>query len=284
MDDILAGNRGPRRRGLDICRFLVLKLNMTFKFITRAAPAAALLVLALAAPAHADRRAYGQTYEAVTASRGELDVEMWTTYANLGEVDGGPPSPGVREMIELEYGLTDRWDVALYNMLDITNGDTDSGYAGFKIETRFRPTFRGEWIVDPVFYAEFQQLFRGDADQKLELKLILAKDVGPLNVALNLAFEGEIAGGDFNPEFEWAFGASYGFGAAVKLGAEIFGKLERGEGDDGDVHRVWAGPALSFATAPGGALRGLWVTVAAGAGLTAGSDDFYGRAIVGLQF
>jgi hypothetical protein len=232
------------------------------------------------APARADRRAYGQTYEAVTATEGELDVEMWTTYAHLGEVDGGPPSRGVREMIELEYGLTDRWDVALYNMLDFTTGDTDSGYAGFKIETRFRPTFRGEWFVDPVLYLEFQQLFRGDADQKLELKLILAKDVGDWNFALNVAFEGERAGdGSLNPELEYAFGVSYGLGAAVKLGAEIFGKSEPDEDP-----RLWAGPAVSFASGSHGALRGVWVTLAGGAGLTADSDDFYARAIVGLQF
>src|SRR5882757_10238258 len=104
--------------------------------------------LAIALPAsvaHADRRAYGVTYEAVTAPQGELDVETWSTFAPQGEVDGGPSSRGVREMIELEYGITDHWDAALYNMLDmITTGDTDSGYAGFKIETRYRPSDRGE--------------------------------------------------------------------------------------------------------------------------------------------
>ena len=244
-----------------------------------------LIAVMLAAPAHADRRAYGQTYEAVTATQGELDVEMWTTYARLGEVEGGPPSRGVRSMIELEYGLTDRWDIALYNMLDFTTGDTDSGYAGFKIETRYRPTFRGEWFVDPVFYVEFQQLFRGDAEQKLELKLILAKDIESWNVALNLAIEGERdSAGDLNPEFEYAFGVSYGFGAAVKLGAEIFGKAEPGEGDESAENRMWAGPVISFATGSSGILRGLWVTVAAGAGLNDESDEWYGRAIVGLQF
>ena len=61
-----------------------------------------------------------------------------------------------REMIELEYGITDRWDAALYNMLDvITAGDSTSGYAGFKIETRYRPSDRCQWPIDPVFYLEF---------------------------------------------------------------------------------------------------------------------------------
>ena len=146
----------------------------------------------LASSARADRRAYGVTYEAVTAPKGEVDVETWSTFAPQGEVDGGPSSRGVREMVELEYGITDRWDVALYNMLDmITSGDTRSGYAGLKLETRYRPSDRGEWLVDPVFYFEFQQLFRGDAHQKYEAKLILAKDIGDVNIAANIALEEE---------------------------------------------------------------------------------------------
>src|SRR5262249_31900537 len=151
--------------------------------------AAALCAVALlpASTALADRRAYGVTYEAVTAPRGELDVETWTTFAPQGEVDGGPSSRGMREMVELEYGITDRWDAALDNMLDVVSGDTESGYAGFKVETRYRPTERGEWFVDPVFYLELQQLYRGDANQKGEAKLILAKDIGNVNIAGNLA-------------------------------------------------------------------------------------------------
>jgi hypothetical protein len=237
-----------------------------------------------AAAAHADRRAYGTTYEAVTAPKGELDVETWNTFAPQGEVDGGPASRGMRSMIELEYGITDRWDAALYNMLDVTSGDTDSGYAGFKIETRYRPTDRGEWIVDPVFYLEFQQLFRGDANQKYEGKLIVAKDIGNVNIAANLALEEErTTEPAWNTEVEYAAGTSYALSPAWILGAEVFGKAEKGE-MGGVENRTWAGPALSWAGGGRGALRGVWVTLAGGAGLTDDSDSYYARLIVGLQF
>ena len=144
----------------------------------------------------------------MTAPRGELDVETWTTIAPQGEVEGGPAARGMREMIELEYGITDRWDVALYNMLDmITSGETDSGYAGLKLETRYRLSERGQWAVDPVLYLEFQQLFRGDARQKLEGKLILAKDLGNVNIAANLAVEEErLTDATWNTEVEYAAG------------------------------------------------------------------------------
>jgi hypothetical protein len=239
----------------------------------------------LASQAHADRRAYGVTYEAVTAPQGELDVETWSTFAPQGEVDGGPSSRGVREMIELEYGITDHWDMALYNMLDmITAGDTQSGYAGFKLETRYRPTDRGQWLVDPVFYLELQQLFRGDARQKIEGKLILAKDFGNVNVAANIAVEEErLTDATWNTEVEYAAGTSYALSPAWMIGAELFGKAEKDE-MGGIANRSWAGPAVSWAAGGTGVLRGVWVTLAGGAGLGGEADPYYARAIVGFQF
>jgi hypothetical protein len=252
------------------------------KLITATALAAAALLTSPAA--HADRRAYGTTYEAVTAPKGEIDVETWSTLAPQGEVEGGPASRGMRHMIELEYGITDHWDLALYNMIDmIMSGDTDSGYSGFKIETRYRPSDRGEWAIDPVFYLEFQQLFRGDARQKYEAKLILAKDIGKVNVAANLALEEErTTEPSWNTEIEYAAGASYALSPAWSIGAEVFGKAEKEMDEIG--HRSWAGPTVSWAGGGTGALRGVWVTLAGGAGLTSESDSYYARLIVGLQF
>jgi len=252
---------------------------------TTAFVAACLALPLLASTASADRRAYGTTYEAVTAPHGEIDVETWTTFAPQGEVEGGPSSRGVREMIELEYGVTDHWDIALYNMLDlITSGDTKSGYAGLKLETRYRPSDRGEWPIDPVFYLEFQQLFRGDARQKYEAKLIVAKDLGKLNIAANLAVEEErTTEPAWNTEVEYALGTSYALSPAWMIGAEVFGKAEKAE--MGEIeNRSWAGPSLSWASGGGGPLRGLWVTLAGGAGLGGEADPYYARAIVGLQF
>jgi hypothetical protein len=247
--------------------------------------ASCLAMSLLASNALADRRAYGVTYEAVTAPHGELDVETWSTFAPLGEVEGGPSSRGVREMIEFEYGITDHWDAALYNMLDmITSGDTQSGYAGFKLETRYRLSDRGAWPVDPVLYLEFQQLFRGDARQKYEAKLIVAKDIGNVNVAANLAVEEErTTEPAWNTEVEYALGTSYALSPAWIVGAELFGKAEKEE--MGEIeNRSWAGPAISWAGGGRGVLRGLWVTLAGGAGFGSEADAYYARAIIGFQF
>lgn len=266
-----------------------MKLKMDFiiehKPMRLSVLAPSLLALLWTTPAHADRRAYGTTYEAVTAPMGELDVESWSTYAPQGELDGGPASRGLRQMIEVEYGITDHWDAALYNMFDVTpSGDTESGYAGFKLETRWRPSSRGEWFVDPVFYFEAQQLFRGDATQKYELKTILAKDIGRVNVAFNVAVEEErTVDHAWNTELEYALGTSYALSNAFMIGAEAFGKAEKNEMGQFE-NRSWAGPAVSWAAGGRGTLRGVWVTLAGGAGLTHEADSYYARAIVGFQF
>lgn len=250
---------------------------------------AAVLTMAVAAPAQADRRAYGETYEAVTASEGELDVESWTSFASDAEVPNGPDGRGVRQMLELEYGLTDRWDVALYNILDVTTGDAGATkYAGLKVESRLRLALPGEWPVDTVLYLEYMRRLTGDADHSLEAKVIGAHDFGAWNVAGNLALEVEhLRTGSFNPEIEYAAGVSRELGSpSFKLGAEAFGKLELATTDTGAkaLERfLWVGPAFSYAVGRVGPMRGLWITVAAGQGL-AESKTFYGRAIVGLQF
>jgi hypothetical protein len=267
-------------------------MRITFKITSPLAAATALAVLAVtlpAATARADRRAYATTYEAVTAPKGELDVEMWSTYARDGEVLDGPPSKGFRNMLELEYGLTDRWDMALYNLFDVTSASADTGYAGLKLETRYRLLPAGSWIVDPIIYFEFQWLRHGDAAEKYEVKLILARDEGPWNFAFNVAAEAErlrepVMAGGWVPETEYAFGVSRELaGPAFKLGLEIFGKAEKPPGESTEVF-AWTGPALSWATRFQGAMHGLWVTVGAGRGLTEDSESWYGRAIVGLQF
>jgi hypothetical protein len=234
--------------------------------------------------ARADRRAYAETYEAVTATKGELDVELWNTYSNEGEVSNGPPGAGYRGMIELEYGITSRWDVALYNIFDAA-GDAGTGWGGLKLETRYRLAPPATWIVDPVIYFEYQYLRHGDAQHKAEVKLILAKDLARWNVAVNVAAEVErLFNADYVPEMEYAAGVSRELGTpAVKLGVEAFGKVEKAPGEETAAF-LWAGPALSLAHGFSGALHGLWFTVGAGKGLAGESTAWYARAIAGLQF
>jgi len=244
------------------------------------------ILLLWSAAARADRRAYAQTFEAVTAPRGEFGSEVWNTYAGDGEFIDGPASKGYRGMLKLEYGVTSRWDIALYNLLDLVPDPGQSGYAGFKIESGLRLVPAGEWFIDPVLYLEYQRLFRGDAQQKGQVKLVLGKDMEAWNVSTNLAFELQRAiGGNYTPAFQYALGVSREIlGPALKLGAEVFGKVEKPVGADSVEAFAWAGPAISWATTMRGTVRGFWFTLAGGHGLTNESQSWYARAIVSLQF
>ncbi len=236
-----------------------------------------LLALAPVA-ARADRRYYGETYTAQTAPRGSLDVELWSTFHDAPR-DGSEPSLW-RHQVELETGITDRWDVALYNIARQVKGQ-DLEYEALKVETRYRLAEPGRWFVDPVIYFEAVKTFVDEKPWSIEEKLILSKDLGALNVAVNLAAEQEFAGGRVNNDFDWATGASFEVVPAFRVGAEAFGAVSRDELPGGGVEvgsTAWAGPAVSIAWSRA------WLVLAAGIGLNDASERVRARAVLAFQF
>ncbi len=239
----------------------------------------AALLLATAAPglARADRRFYGETYNAATAPRGAVDLELWSTLYRA------PKEGGVqfwRHQLELETGITDRWDVALYNVARQEKGGSFE-YEMAKLETRYRLSDPGEWFVDPILYFEAKKEFVEDEPWAIEEKLILGKDLGPLNLSMNLASEQEFPKGGGN-EIEWAyaFGTSYEIAPILRAGAEVFGDVTRVSvpGEHLTEHHAWAGPAISVA------MSRWWVILAAGFGLTDASDEVRLRGILSIGF
>ncbi len=247
--------------------------------MTRILALLAAALLAVPAASRADRRYYGETYNASTAPRGALDTELWTTwYEPPGEASGAQRY--WRHQLELETGITERWDVALYGVARQIVGDSPE-FEAVKLESRYALAAPGTWFVDPVLYLELQKTFLEDKPFSIEEKLILAKDLGRLNASLNVAAEQEFAGGDVHPEWSYAFGASWEFVPAFRLGAEIFGDVANVEltpGVEKTESQAWAGPAASFAWGRA------WLVLAAGMGLTRASDAVHARAILAFQF
>jgi hypothetical protein len=237
------------------------------------------LVAALAllpAAARADRRYYGETYTAQTAPRGSLDLELWSTFHDR------PREGGLhvwRHQVELETGITDRWDVALYNVARQVEGKALE-YEAVKVESRYRLAEPGRWFVDPVVYLEVQKAFVEDRPLSVEEKLILSKDLGRLNLAVNLAAEQEFAGGEVEHEGSWAAGSSWELVPAFRVGAEAFGSVKKEDegGKDALRSEAYVGPAISVAW------RRTWLVLAAGAGLTDASERVRARAVVAFQF
>lgn len=240
--------------------------------------AAAVLALAPAA-ARADRRYYGETYNAATAPKGSLDLELWSTLHQPPSEAKGAPHVW-RHQVELETGITNRWDVAVYNIARQIQG-RDVEYEAVKLETRYRLSDPGRWFVDPVLYLELKKTFRDDRPFSVEEKVILGKDVGRLNLSLNLAAEQELAGGKVAHEGEWAVGASWEIVPAFRVGGEVFGSIaneETAAGTDKLEALAWAGPAVSIAVGHA------WLVLAAGVGLTDESEAVRARAILAFQF
>jgi hypothetical protein len=242
---------------------------------TLALAVALLAVAAVPRLARADRRYYGETYNAATSPPGGLDVELWST---LTQPKAGSGDLQLwRHQLELETGITSRWDVALYNVFDRLQGDT-LRYQATKIETRYRLSDYGEWFVDPVLYLEARKEWIADEPWAFEGKLIVAKDVGPLNASLNALYEIELipAGGQEH-ELGYAAGLSYELAPWVRAGGEVFGSWTRGAVGDHWASAHYAGPAVSLAVSR------VWLVLAAGFGLTDESQKNQLRAIFALQ-
>jgi hypothetical protein len=251
---------------------------MTRSIVTLVAAAAALL--AVPAVSRADRRYYGETYNAATSPKGSLDLELWTTYYDPPH-EAAPGTPYLwRHQLELETGITDRWDVAAYGIVRSIQG-SGTDFEAVKLESRFALAAPGTWFVDPVLYFEVKKTFVDDKPTSIEEKLILAKDMGPLNVSLNVAGEQEFVGGDVEPEWNYALGSSWELVPAFRLGAEIFGERAKEEvapGVEETRSFAWAGPAASIAFGHS------WLVLAAGFGLNQASDAVRARAILAFQF
>jgi hypothetical protein len=228
---------------------------------------------ALPGPARADRRYYAETYNAVTAAPGGLDVELWSTLHQAPRQGG---TSLWRHQLELETGLTERWDLALYNVLRSDRGGS-TRYEAVQLESRYRLSQPGEWAVDPVLYLELKKEFLDDKPLAVEGKLILARDFRAWNLSLNLGTEQEfLAGGGHEAEYGFAAGASYEFAPALRLGAEVFGDATRPDGQPWE-HHLWAGPVVSVAWSR------FWLAVGSAFGLNDQSERTRLRAILAIQ-
>jgi hypothetical protein len=234
---------------------------------------AAVSVALAPAAARADRRYYGETYTASIAPKGSLDLELWSTFHDSPR-DGSAPALW-RHQLELETGLTDSWDVAVYNIWRQNVGESIQ-YEALKGETRYRLAPPGAWWVDTVLYLEVRKEFIEDRPLAIEEKVILSKDMGRLNVAANLALEQEfIPGGNIEHDFEWAGGTSWEIVPALRAGGEAFGSVIRTD-EEGVVRvtsQAWAGPAVSIAWSK------YWLVLAAGFGLNDASERVRLRAV-----
>src|SRR5258706_2854589 len=207
-----------------------------------------LVVVMLTATAYADRKSFTNTYEYATLPEGQTEVELWHTQSR----DTWMSSTAQRfeEKLEIEHGITDHWDMAMYTVFRQVAGDGSAtpaapvGLDSVRVESRYRFADRGEWPVDTVAYFEVGKDF-GASIYELEGKAILARDFDRVTAAANLIAEVGVSHDVPSPNLElgWAAGARYEVTPKVKLGAETWGARSR----EDHVVRGYVGPAVGLA-------------------------------------
>tara|TARA_R110001592_G_scaffold66617_2_gene204607 strand:- start:52401 stop:53222 length:822 start_codon:yes stop_codon:yes gene_type:complete len=228
-------------------------------------------------------------YNHHTAERGEKEIMLMNDFGQ--EADG---SRYTAQMIEIEYGITDRWTTEL-----MFEGQKSSGgsyeFTGFRLENRFRLFDYGTFL-NPVFYTEYEDLGedtkylmevagREDAEEHakarprervMETRIIIGEDITEqLDISMNWINESDLDTGV--TAFGYAAGLNYAHEPGVTLGLEFFGGL--GDSDKGIATRTkitqhYLGPNIMYK-----ASDKVMVKIGGAIGLTDVSQDLFRFAI-----
>lgn len=227
------------------------------------------LLLNFTSDAYADRRSYVWTYEYMTMPKGMTEIEYYLTTivpdTHKSNVNTW------KHWLELEYGITNHWDIAMYQQFKQSNksNGADFEYDGFKIRTRYRIGKKDQFPLDSLLYLEYIRDDDFSKPDALEGKIILAKDVDKFNFAYNQILKQELESGG-ETEHEYAFGANYKICPTFKLGLESKGNYTK--------EKYYLGPVVSLSA------KRFWASFGAVFGLNDRSDDIQTRAIIGVPF
>jgi len=183
---------------------------------------------------------------------------------------------------EIEYGVTDKFQVSLYlaDWFYVASRDRSGfGYSDSAIELIYNLT---NPVDDPIGLSIYGEIKAGDRLLELESKLIAQKNLGPLILAYNATLESIWEGdalGEREGEFSQALGASYEISPRISAGVELLHEFVFPDWHDrGGIRNFFAGPNVSYR-------RQNWfvtVTALAQATNTEGEPDFQVRTIFGI--
>jgi len=227
------------------------------------------LTLGLASVSYADRRSYVWTYEYMTMPKGMWELEYYLT----DEIPATKNSNiyTLKHWLELEYGITDNWDISMYQMYKYKNKakENDSKYDGFKVRTRYRFGKKGQFVIDPLVYLEYIRDSDFSKPSVIEAKLILGKDIGSWNVSYNQIIKRDLERTG-KTALEYAGALGYAVFPNFKVGVETKGNY--------GSRKYALGPTISWAG------KKIWASLGAAFGVNTRTDDIQTRIIVGVPF
>lgn len=245
------------------------------------------IALALSIPFMCPRHAAAQVdpwefevYPYATQPRGMLELEVDNAVVANGHSEGGVGTAGGTFRSqgmwyngnELSYGLTDRIEAAAYLNFAQPSGH-GFWYAGSKYRLRGRLFDPGVLPVDLGWYVELEWHKTpqfDDADLELELKPIIERDFGRLQLITNPVFEKVLAGPGRTQGFEFGYrnGVYYRWMRYLSPGVEFYG----GAGLIDDTDPLSEQEHYIFPVLWGELPHGIEYSVGPGFGLTGGSD------------
>ncbi len=231
--------------------------------------------------AHA--RTYVWTQEYKTLPKGAFELENHTTSKVPRWTASNENSWNYEQ--ELEYGVTDRLNIAHYEIWETRNqaGLDDNGvpnkdvtkYSGFKFETKYRIGETGKYWVDPLLYFEYaydpRERFEG-APHVLEGKLILSKDFGKWNATYNQSIESGL-GHKGRTEHEFFFGLNYEIFPEARVGVETKGQYWK---PGSNRNELALGPTVAYEA------KYFWIAAGILFGVNHEADDFQANVSVGV--
>lgn len=193
-----------------------------------------------------------EVYPYATAGKGEVELENMTTYTSRGTRDVPPPDNNkglTRSTFEVNYGVTDRSEIAFYSDYAHARGE-DWRHAATRVRGRTRFFEKGELPIDLGLYAEVEFPKDEDNDLEFEVRGIIEKDVGRWTFDFNPILEKVIKGADKGEEweFQYAVAAIYRLNDRYRPRLEFFGEFEQ-------PRKHLVSPAVDITLGQGVALR-----------------------------
>jgi hypothetical protein len=209
---------------------------------------------ALVVPSRADERRFTYTYEPETLPAGAIEFENWVTLGTQRSAAVGQKNYNQWDFRqELEYGVSDRYTVALYlneratSFEGASTGDHESSFdwKGVSLENRFNVLNPAEHAVGLTLYLEGR--YSGE-EAEIEEKLILGQRHGDWKWAFNLTHETEWEDNlrDTEGELGASFGLSRDLGSHWSVGLELRDETLVPDYQEFESTAVFLGPVVAY--------------------------------------
>lgn len=171
-------------------------------------------------------------------SKGEWEVE----YFGAKSVDGNDTKDNAQKhQFSVGYGVTDYWKTEVYANFEKAPQDNLT-FDSWEWENIFQFTKKGEYFVDMGGSLAYEYTPQSDIADKIEARLLFAKDIGQTSHVLNLIAEKDVGSGPRERlEGGLIWSSRYRYSEAFQPGFEInsdFGELSRTGNFDDQKHAV----------------------------------------------